>query len=185
MEMICDFNLMAVIFKIYINIMMRYLSKFFNYFFMCIFLLFSNMACSQEKMILSVNVSGYNHTEHGIGGYLVTLSTGARVEAGYLDPGTGGGGSTCCLAIPLVWQPGMTATIRMSTIKNGKEINIEKTVPVPKYVSGDAGKFIVHFLHNGNYKVFVTKYSLGHRKYPLSGKEAELEPGVPLEIIWE
>jgi hypothetical protein len=150
-----------------------------------VFLLISNMACSKEKMMLPVNVSGYNHTEHGIGGYLVTLSTGAEVEVGYLDAGAGGGGYTCCLSIPAVWQPGMTATIRMSTIKNGKEISVEKIVPVPKYVSSDAGRFIVHFLHNGNYKVFVTKYALGHRKYPLSGKEAERKPGVPVEIIWE
>ncbi|SDI06770.1 DUF3304 domain-containing protein [Janthinobacterium sp. YR213] len=153
--------------------------------FLCIFMAFSNAACGKEKMMLPVNVSGYNHTEHGIGGYLVTLSTGSEVEVGYLDAGAGGGGYTCCLSIPAVWKPGMTATIRMSTIKNGKEISVEKTVPVPKYVSSDAGRFIVHFLHNGNYKVFVTKYALGHRKYPLSGKEAELEPGVPLEIIWE
>jgi hypothetical protein len=165
--------------------MMNLLGKRFGFIFLCGFLLFSNMACGKEKMTLPVNVSGYNHTEHGIGGYLVTLSTGSEVEVGYLDAGAGGGGYTCCLSIPAVWQPGMTATIRMSTIKNGKEISVEKTVPVPKYVSSDAGRFIVHFLHNGNYKVFVTKYALGHRKYPLSGKEAELKPGVPLEIIWE
>lgn len=42
-----------------------------------------------------------------------------------------------------------------------------------------------HFLHDGSYKILVTKYLLGHRKYPLAGKEAELEPGIPLEIIWE
>ncbi|WP_426071039.1 DUF3304 domain-containing protein [Janthinobacterium sp. DSP2-3-3] len=165
--------------------MMNLFRKRFGCVFLCGFLLFSNMACGKEKMMLPVNVSGYNHTEHGIGGYLVSLSTGAEVEVGYLDAGAGGGGYTCCLSIPVVWQPGMTATIRMSTIKNGKEISLEKTVPVPKYVSSDAGMFIVHFLHNGNYKVFVTKYILGHRKYPLSGKEAELKPGVPVEIIWE
>jgi len=175
-----------MVFKTDNEVFMRYFSvKQFSYGFICIFLLFSNIACSKEKMMLPVDVSAYNHTEHGIGGYLVTLSTGSRVEAGYIDPGAGGGGSTCCLAIPAVWQPGMVATIRMSTIKNGKEINVEKTVPVPKYVSSDVGRFIVHFLYNGNYKVFVTKYSLGHRKYPLSGKEAERQPGVPLEIIWE
>ena len=175
-----------VFFKIDIEAVMKCFSfRNFNYGFIVIFLLFSNMACSKENMMLSVNVSAYNHTEHGIGGYLVTLSTGSRVEAGYLDPGSGGGGYTCCLAIPATWQAGMTAKIRMHTIKNGKEISVEKTVPIPKYVSSDAGNFIVHFLHDGSCKVFVTKYILGHRKYPLSGKEAELEPGVPVEIIWE
>lgn len=61
----------------------------------------------------------------------------------------------------------------------------KKTVPVPKYNADDTGMFIVHFLHDGNYKVFVTKYLLGHRKYHMSGKEAELEPGIPWRIIWE
>lgn len=79
----------------------------------------------------------------------------------------------------------MKATVVMNTIKDGKDISVEKTVPVPQYSQDDAGMFVVHFLHDGSYKVFVTKYSLGHRKYSLSGKEAELEPGVPLEIIWE
>ena len=69
--------------------------------------------------------------------------------------------------------------------KNGKRIRVAKTVFIPRYDSSDAGRFVVHFLHDGSYKVFVTKYLLGHRKYPLSGKETELQPGKPLEIIWE
>jgi hypothetical protein len=62
---------------------------------------------------------------------------------------------------------------------------VEKMVPILQYSCAEASKLVVHFLHDGSYKVFVTRYLLGHRKYPLSGKEAELEPGVPLEIIWE
>ena len=79
----------------------------------------------------------------------------------------------------------MKATIVMDTVKGDRRIRVEKIVSIPQYTSSDASIFVVHFLHDGSYKVFVTKYSLGHRKYPLSGKEAELEPGVPLEIIWE
>ncbi|ATD61118.1 hypothetical protein CNX70_13795 [Janthinobacterium svalbardensis] len=153
--------------------------------FLCTFMVFSNTACGKEKMELTVNLSAYNHTENGVGGYVVTLSNGSRMEAGFLSPGKGGGGMTCCLSIPAIWHPGMTANIIMSSIENGKEIHVEKNVPVPKYTASDAGMFIVHFLHNGSYKVFVTKYVLGHRKYPLSGKEAELQLGVPLEIIWK
>lgn len=153
--------------------------------FLCIFLSFSNIACSKESMKTSVSLTAYNHTESGVGSYIVTLADGTSVEAGYLAPGEGGGGETCCLSIPSVWKPGMKATISMHILKNGKPIRVEKTVSVPRYNSSDAGRFVVHFLHDGSLKVFVTKYSLGHRKYPLSGKEAELEPGVPLEIIWE
>lgn len=161
------------------------LGRRFGWFFLCNFLLFSNMACSKDAMKISVSLTAYNHTEHGVGSYIVTLQDGSSAEAGYLAPGEGGGGQTCCLSIPSVWKPGMKATIVMDTIKNGKAIRVEETVLVPQYSRADASMFVVHFLYDGSYKVFVTKYLLGHRKYPLAGKEAELKPGIPLEIIWE
>lgn len=164
---------------------MNLFGRKFGYAFLCIFLSFSNTACSKEAMRVDVNLTAYNHTEHGVGSYIVTLEDGSSAEAGYLDPGQGGGGKTCCLSIPSVWRPGMKATIVMDTVKNGKDIRVEKTVQVPQYARADASKFVVHFLHDGSYKVFVTSYLLGHRKYPLSGKEAELHPGVPIKIIWE
>lgn len=150
-----------------------------------IFLLFSTIACSKESMKINVNITAYNHTENGVGSYIVKLADGSWAEAGFLAPGQGGGGKTCCLSIPSVWKKGMKVTVIMDTIKDGKDIRVEKVVPVPPYVASDAGRFVVHFLHDGSYKVFVTKYLLGHKKYPLAGKEAELQPGVPLEIIWE
>lgn len=158
-----------------------------NLFFYVICIIFSilNIACSKELMKISVNVTAYNHTENGIGSYEVKLADSSSVEVGFLAPGNGGGGQTCCLSIPDVWQPGMKVTIVMNGVKAGKDIREEKTVSVPKYSPDDVGMLVVHFLHNGSYKVFVTKYLLGHRKYPLSGKEAELRPGVPLKIIWE
>ncbi len=127
---------------------------------------------------------GYNHTEHGIGSYIVTTSDGAWLEAGYLDTGQGGGGMMGTVSLPRKWKPGITVTITMSTVKNGQDIRVEKVVPVPRY-DADANYFVVHFLHDGRYKVLVTGVLLGHREYPLTGKEAELEPGKPLEIIWE
>lgn len=127
---------------------------------------------------------GYNHTEHGIGSYIVTTSDGAWVEAGYLDPGGGGGSFMGSVSLPKKWKPGITVTITMSTVKNGQDIRVEKVVPVPRY-DAHANFFVVHFLHDGSYRILVTRVLLGHREYPLSGKKAELEPGKPLEIIWE
>ena len=141
--------------------------------------------CARHERQITVSLTAYNHGEHGVGSYTVTLADGSSAHAWYLGPGEGGGGDTCCLSIPAAWKPGMLAAIVMDTVKDGKDIRVEQTVAIPPYASADAGRFVVHFLHDGSYKVFVTKYSLGHRKYPLSGKEAELKPGVPLEIIWE
>lgn len=133
-------------------------------------------------MLLSL--VGYNHTEHGIGGYVVRLADGSWDEAGYLGPGEGGGSMMGSVSVPMRWQPGMTVTVFMYTVKNGQDIRVEKVVPVPRYDS-HANYFVVHFLHDGSYRILVTRVLLGHREYPLSGKEAELEPGKPLEIIWE
>lgn len=105
---------------------MNLLGRKFGYAFLCIFLSFSNTACSKEPMRIDVNLTAYNHTEHGIGSYIVTLEDGSSAEAGYLDPGQGGGGKTCCFSIPSVWRPGMKATIVMDTVKNGKDIRVEK-----------------------------------------------------------
>lgn len=82
-------------------------------------------------------------------------------------------------------EKGVEVTVIMDVIKDGKDVRVEKVVPVPPYVAFDAGRFVIQFLHDGRYKVFVTKYSFRYHKYPLSGKEAELQPGVPLEIIWK
>ena len=60
--------------------------------FSCIFLLFLNTACGKELMKTSVSLTAYNHTESGVGSYIVTLADGNSVEAGYLAPGEGGAG---------------------------------------------------------------------------------------------
>lgn len=108
-----------------------------------------------------------------------------RQETGYLDPGQGGGGQTCCLSIPSIWKPGMKATIVMDAVKNGKDVRVEKTVLVRQYSRADASMFVVNLFTMKVIRFFVTRYLLGHRKYPLFGKAAELQPGVPLKIIWE
>lgn len=82
-----------------------------------VFILFSTVACNKQSMKTVVSLTAYNHTEHGIGSYIVTLDDGSSAEAGYLDPGEGGGGKTCCLSIPATWKPGMEANIVMNTVK--------------------------------------------------------------------
>ncbi|MCC7680795.1 hypothetical protein [Janthinobacterium sp. FW305-128] len=68
--------------------------------FLCLCMAVSQAAMGKESHELTVNLSGYNHTDHGIGSYEVTLQNGATAEAGYLDAGQGGGGYTCALPFP-------------------------------------------------------------------------------------
>ena len=92
---------------------------------------------------------------------------------------------TCCIQAPIKWEANLRATVKFTANVNGADNEIIKEVLIPKYSKEEAGHVSVHFLYNGDIKVFVTQYALGHRKYPLNGKEAEMKPGVPLEIVWQ
>jgi hypothetical protein len=145
-----------------------------------------NVACSEDTSPLQAGVTGYNHTEKSIGYYTVSSGDGkgGGIEVGFLDAGAGGGGLTCCVLVPRVWPPGMTVKVTWESWTKKTPQTLTRVVPVPKYDAKTAGSLNVHFLYNGEVKVFITKYSLGHRDYPLKGKEAEMKPGVPLKIIW-
>ncbi|WP_219724763.1 DUF3304 domain-containing protein, partial [Xanthomonas oryzae] len=96
-------------------------------------------------------------------------------EGGFLQANRGGGKFACCIDIPKPWKPGMTVTVGWTD--DYDENYQERRVPVPRY--DKYGDMAVHFLRNGQIKVFVTMYALWHPDYPLKGKEAELTPGVP------
>jgi hypothetical protein len=150
--------------------------------FALFFLLFSflNAACSPGDPTVTLDLTGYNHTERSIGSYSVSIPGGTGTGAGYLGPGEGGGGFTCCVTVPKVWQDGMKITVSRRALVNGKPNEVLTTVAVPKYDETGASFLSVHFLRAGGIKVFVTKYGLYHRNYPLKGVEAELRRGVPI-----
>lgn len=141
-------------------------------------------SCQAKDEFSPLDVTSYNHMVTGVGNAEVTL-LGHTAGAGYLWPGDGGGSYTCCISVPTIWRPGLIAKITFETHENGRKVTITQDVEIPKYEEGDLYLFSVHFLYNHTVKAFVTKYTLGHRKYPLKGKEAELVPGKPIEIEWE
>lgn len=141
-------------------------------------------ACSKQSNTSSLSLSAYNHTDRGIAWYSVEIPSGESGGAGYLGPGMGGGGFTCCVAVPSTWRAGLLVKVSKVIMVNDEKKAIDRVVEIPKYDLTHASIFSVHFLRNGEVKVFVTGLLLGHRDYPLKGKEAELELGVPIEIIW-
>lgn len=122
-------------------------------------------ACSEE--ILPANVVGYNHTAKDIGDFTVNGKGG-----GFLQAHKGGGGFVCCMGVPKNWKKNYQVTVKW-TDDHGKSYK-ERTVEVPKYKK--VGDVAVHFLRNGDVKVFVTMLALWHPDYPLKGPEAKLEP---------
>lgn len=122
-------------------------------------------ACGEET--ISTNLVGYNHTDKDIGDFTVNGK-----EGGYLQANSGGTGFSCCIGIPKPWRPDYQVTVKW-TDNLGASYK-ERTVKVPKYKK--LGDFSVHFLRNGEVKVFVTMLALKHPDYPLKGPEAILTP---------
>ncbi|WP_374582012.1 DUF3304 domain-containing protein [Pseudoduganella sp.] len=129
-----------------------------------------------------MEVVGYNHSARGISSFAVAVGTSER-EAGYIGPGQGGGSNFCCVAVPSQWTPGLKAKVTLMRLDGSNYSTSEQVVEIPKYGKGDNAFFAVHFLRDGRVKVFVTSYTLWHKNYPLKGKEAEMKPGEPIEVI--
>ncbi|MDK3022084.1 DUF3304 domain-containing protein [Cupriavidus taiwanensis] len=123
-------------------------------------------ACGSHEV--GVNVVGYNHTARDIGHFSVNGRGG-----GFIAAHEGGGKFACCVPVPQPWKPGLTATVGWTDEYD--ENYQERVVPVPRY--DDIGDVAVHFLRNGEVKVFVTMYALWHPDYPLRGPDVQLAPG--------
>ena len=121
-------------------------------------------ACGDDRM--GLDVVGYNHTDHDIGDFNVNDAGGAY------EGKHEGGKATCCISLPAKYRPGMTVQVTWSGLEVGTPQT--RTVVVPPYGPHDTGEFDVHFLRNGQIKVFVTMHMLRHPDYPLKGDEAKM-----------
>ena len=121
-------------------------------------------ACADDRM--GLDVVGFNHTDHDIGDFNVNDAGGAY------EGKHEGGKATCCISLPAKYRPGMTVQVTWSGLEVGTPQT--RTVVVPPYGPHDTGEFDVHFLRNGQVKVFVTMYMSWHPNYPLKGDEAKM-----------
>jgi hypothetical protein len=128
----------------------------------------------KQGKTVGAELTGYNHTDKTIGAFYVNGEWG-----GNITPGSGGGSFVCCVSLPDPWQPGMTVTVSWEDHELKTQ---ERVVPVPEYVAKQAGILNVHFLRSGEIRVFALNSILLHKDYPLKGPEAQLKPGVPLDI---
>jgi hypothetical protein len=124
---------------------------------------------------VSASLVGYNHTDKTIAAFYVD-----GVWGGNITPGSGGGSFVCCADLPDPWHEGLSVTITWEDHESKMQ---KRIVPVPQYDPKTIAGFKVHFLRDGQIKVFANRVMLGHPDYPLAGKEAELKPGVPIEKV--
>jgi hypothetical protein len=126
-------------------------------------------ACKGEIVTATPGIVGYNHTDTSIAHFLLNGGSGG----GFTQAHHGGGGTTCCVSIPAWWRPGLQVEVTWTTDQKNYQ---RQMVSIPEYERG-AGRMAVHFLRNGEVKVFVTSLGLGHPDYPLKGPEASLVEG--------
>jgi len=132
-------------------------------------LLTSTMAaCQSPNEPVAVGIVGYNHTDTVIAQFQINGGSGGS----YVDPHRGGGKITCCATVPAQWREGLKATIRWTPDLKAYH---EEEVSIPRYE--EAGTLQVHFLRNGQIKIFSSSLRLGHPDYPLTGPEAGLHEG--------
>ena len=135
------------------------------------------VATKASGKTFGASLTGYNHTDKSIGAFYVNGGWG-----GNIFPGTGGGKFVCCADLPNPWHEGLSVTVEWEDEDGSMH---KRVVPVPQYEAGKSSGLKVHFLRSGQIKVFAGPVYLGHRNYPLKGVEAELKPGVPIEILEE
>jgi len=123
-------------------------------------------ACEARSAGIPVAIQGYNHTDTSIPQFLVNEANGASARRHSAS------GKVCCAVLPDRWSPDLKVEISWTTdLKTYQKV----TVPIPKY--DEPGNLAVHFLRNGQVKVFSTIMYLGHPDYPLTGPEAGLREG--------
>ncbi|HDS1123062.1 TPA: DUF3304 domain-containing protein [Stenotrophomonas maltophilia] len=109
---------------------------------------------------------GYNHTDNHVAQFLVNGGSGGSAWP------HSAGGTVCCVVLPDHWAPDQKVEIEWTT---DLETYQKATESIPRY--NEVGSLAVHFLRNGQVKVFVTNLILGHPDYPLTGPEAPLREG--------
>ncbi|MGF6775421.1 DUF3304 domain-containing protein [Paraburkholderia sp. GAS334] len=131
-----------------------------------VLLLLSTMLsnCHAAADTMGLGVVGYHHTDHDIGDFSVNGEVGSYVGKHEEH------GEACCVSLPAKYSPGMAVTVTWTDEYN-KNPQI-RAVPVPPFKPKDTGVFAVHFLRNGDIKVFVTDLVIiSNPDYPLKGDE--------------
>ena len=129
-------------------------------------------ACKVRSTGIPVGIQGYNHSDTYIPQFMVNGGGGGSVWSH--SPS----GTVCCAVLPYRWSPDLEVEISWTTdLKTYQKVML----PIPKY--DEVGKLAVHFLRNGQVKVFSTTMILGHPDYPLTGPEAGLREGE--DPVWE
>lgn len=156
------------------------LMRLFRTMALAMLLVFCGSACGNESV--GTSVVGYNHTDKNIASFVVKGGPDNQGGGGFLEAHSGGGGFSCCISVPKPWRPGLKVVVGWTDAQS--LAYQERQVPVPEYDARNTAQMSVHFLRNGEIKVFVPPFGLGNPNYPLKGPEAGLYPGEDPVDAW-
>lgn len=147
------------------------------------------VGCSTaDNQMAGGNLQAVNHTEHAINWFSVN---GYRAH--------GGGGSSCCIIMPIKWRPGLKAHIewevdpephakmpsvtssdfREAYAKHSENYRHHKTiVDIPEWLGTDSCGLSVHFLSCNQIKVTTSCWGYGSPNNPIKEPKRMKEPAV-------
>ncbi|MED5609070.1 DUF3304 domain-containing protein [Pseudomonas sp. JH-2] len=155
------------------------------------FLSLALVACSSadnDNETAAGNIEAINHTTHGINWLKVN---GYRAD--------GGGGSSCCIVMPVKWRPGLKARIewevdpdpyadapplgtdefRAFMVEHKKSYkHYSATVDIPEWPGTESCDFKVHFLTCNRVQVTTACALYGQPNYPINEPLRMKEPAV-------
>jgi len=123
----------------------------------------SGLSTRDNDNYFNASVGGVNHTGQYLYGFSINGSFGGNAsEYG------GGNAGVCCVRLPVVYRPGLTADIKYNLLINdGKDDNWKTKIGVPVEPYTESGDVYVHFFPNDQIRVVVSLSGPSGSKHPI------------------
>ncbi len=105
-----------------------------------------------------------NHTDR----YVYSASVNGA-SGGHMSEFGAGGGSICCVSVPVKWRPGLKAHVEWDMPVGSQHTYQEKTVEIEPYGPDDSGHSLyIHLFPNGDVRVVVARYPGYSKGHPIA-----------------
>ncbi|MDN8559319.1 DUF3304 domain-containing protein [Citrobacter werkmanii] len=149
-------------------------------------LMFSGLIACRDHSQDGMSGAELNVTNHGPD---AIVSVQANGYGGPAANSYGGGGGFCCVMVPDVWRPGLTAQITWTSDPNGWMKHEDApdnysshyqhhgpvTVPIERWEKGQDCGFDVHIWPCDKVRIVRSCYSVGDPRYPIPPEPHQLE----------
>lgn len=99
---------------------------------------------------IGAGITGINHTDKWVAEFYVEGYYGGNISP--IQEGGGGGKTSCCVILPRIYQPGMTAKVRWKPTEEPYRETDAMIMPYPE----EGGRAFVHFLPDGRVIIVIS-----------------------------